>query len=246
MSQAAYSIVIPSRYHSTRLPAKALCDIAGKPLIQHVYERACESDAESVLIATDDERIKDACLAFDAEVLLTAKDHPSGTDRLAEVAAIKGWADDRIIVNLQGDEPLLPPVLLNQVACSLADTETAAMATFCRQFSQVEDFENPNCVKVVFDQHNMALYFSRSSIPHNRDGVSTFSAYHHIGLYAYRAGYLKKFTQSPPGKLEQLEQLEQLRALEMGQQIRVDVTELDTGIGVDTPADLEQARRLLG
>ncbi len=244
MSQPSFNIVIPARYHSTRLPAKALCDIAGKSLIERVYERACESDAERVLVAADDQRIIDCCKEFGADVMLTSTEHPSGTDRLAEVAQLEQWSDDQIVVNLQGDEPLMPAELINQVANNLALDNQAAIATFCKEFESQDDFQNPNCVKVVFNQHQHALYFSRAPIPHDRDQESSQPAYHHLGLYAYRVGYLKKFAQSAPTKLEQLEKLEQLRALELGERIHVDVTDLDVGLGVDTEADLEQVRRL--
>lgn len=244
MSQVSFSIVIPARYESTRLPGKPLCDIAGKTLVQHVYERACESDAEQVLIAADDQRIIECCEGFGARAVLTSTKHPSGTDRLAEVAQIEGWSDDQIVVNLQGDEPLMPALLINQAAINLAQDRDSVISTFCREFANQDDFENPNCVKVVFNEQQQALYFSRAPIPHDRSGLAHTSAYHHVGMYAYRVSYLKKFAASAPTRLEQLETLEQLRALELGEKIRVDVTELDTGIGVDTPADLEQVRQM--
>ena len=244
MSQRSFNIVIPARYDSTRLPAKALCDIAGKTLIQRVYERACESDADQVLVAADDQRIIDCCHDFGAKVLLTSTEHPSGTDRLAEVAQREQWSDDQIVVNLQGDEPLMPAALINQVANNLALDSQAAIATFCKEFETLADFQNPNCVKVVFNQQQHALYFSRAPVPYDRDEESSHPAHHHLGLYAYRAGHLEKFAQSASTRLEQLEKLEQLRALELGEKIHVDVTDLDVGIGVDTEADLEQVRRL--
>ncbi len=241
-----YSIVIPARYHSTRLPGKPLIDICGKPLLQHVYERATESKATEILIATDDDRIMLGCAAFGAECIMTSTEHVSGTDRLAEVAAIKGWPEQRIIVNLQGDEPMIPPMLLDAVAGELHQRQHAAMATLGEKISSKEDYQNPNCVKVVIDQQGYALYFSRSPMPYSFPETQAGAIhYRHIGLYAYRAGYLKQFTEASPTMLEKSERLEQLRALEMGKKIFVMVTDVNTGIGVDTPEDLNKARDLL-
>ena len=242
MSIAPYVICIPARYQSTRLPGKPLCDIAGKPLIQRVYEQACQSHAESVVVATDDQRIADVCESISAEVVMTSADHPSGTDRLAEVAAAKGWDDAQIVVNLQGDEPFMPAQLLDQVAQSLADADECAMATLCKPLANSADINNPNCVKVVLGVSQRALYFSRAAVGFDRDQQTESGAYHHLGLYAYRVAYLKKFAASLPTPLEQKERLEQLRALEMGESIYVDITTQSTGIGIDTAADLEQAR----
>lgn len=241
-----FSIVIPARYQSTRLPGKPLVDICGKPLIQHVYERAQESQAKDITIATDDERIVAACEAFSADCVMTRSTHQSGTDRLAEVAAIKQWPDEHIIVNLQGDEPLIPPQLLEHVAQQLDVFADASMATLGERITCEADYLDPNVVKVVTDSDGYALYFSRAPIPHNRDTNSHKpSQVRHIGLYAYRAGFLKAFAKASPTPLEQSECLEQLRALEMGKKIHVSRTEVSTGIGVDTPEDLEKARFLM-
>lgn len=242
MSSVPYVICIPARYQATRLPGKPLSDIAGKPLIQRVYEQACQSQAVSVLVATDDQRIAAACESFSAEVVMTSPDHPSGTDRLAEVAAKKGWDGNQIVVNLQGDEPFMPPKLLDQVAQSLADANDCAMATLCKPLANSEDINNPNCVKVVLGLSQRALYFSRAAVGFDRDQKNASGAYHHLGLYAYRVTYLKKFAASSPTPLEQKERLEQLRALEMGESIYVGITTESTGIGIDTSADLEKAR----
>jgi len=245
VSHAPYVICIPSRFQSTRLPGKPLCDLAGKPLIQRVYEQANLSNASSVLVATDDKRIADVCAGFAAEVVMTAANHPSGTDRLAEVARAKQWDDEQIVVNLQGDEPFMPAALLDQVADSLSQAQDCAIATLCKPLVDHDDFAKPDCVKVVLDQNHRALYFSRAPIPCDRDGSNDASGYQHLGLYAYRVGYLKKFARSKPTPLEQLERLEQLRALELGESIHVDITTLSTGVGIDTEDDLQQARQLL-
>ena len=245
-----YSIVIPARYHSTRLPGKPLLDICGKPLLRHVYERATESKATEIVIATDDDRIKRACAEFGAECLMTSTEHVSGTDRLAEVAAIRAWPQERIIVNLQGDEPMIPASLLDAVASQLHQHNQASMATLCEKIATENEYHDPNCVKVVIDQQGYALYFSRSPLPYyfpeaEVDSMSPGVSYRHIGLYAYRAGYLKQFAAANPTLLEQSERLEQLRALEMGEKIFVMVTDVNTGIGVDTQEDLNKARELL-
>jgi len=241
-----FKIVIPARYESTRLPGKPLVDIAGKPLIQHVYERACESRADEVIIATDNEKVLKAAETFQAEAIMTGQQHQSGTDRIAEVAAIKKWSDQQIVVNLQGDEPMMPAELLNHVADNLASDDQASMATVCESIDSIDDYHDLHCVKVVFDKNNHALYFSRAPIPFERDETSLRNVYRHIGLYAYRVSFLRKFTQTQPCELEQLEKLEQLRALYSGEKIHVAVTELNPGIGVDTEADLELARKSFG
>lgn len=240
-----YKIVIPARYESTRLPGKPLLEIAGKPLLQHVYEAASKSQADEILIATDHQGVLEAAEAFGAEAVLTATTHQSGTDRIAEVAEQKQWPEDQIVVNLQGDEPLMPAALLDLVAMNLSSDQVAAIATLCETIDRPEDLADPNCVKVVFDRHQHAMYFSRAAIPYARDAGGCEHAYRHIGLYAYRVSYLKAFSGMPPGTLEKLEKLEQLRALETGAVIHVAVTDINPGPGVDTPADLERLKSIL-
>ena len=200
-------LVIPARYSSTRLPGKALLDIGGKPLIQWVYERACESKASSITIATDDERIQQAAETFGAEVCMTSIEHQSGTDRIAEVVSFKEWEDDAIVVNLQGDEPLMPASLLDQVAKTLQSHERAVMSTACHGIDNEKDYSDTNVVKVVVDKEGYALYFSRASIPWHRDAISNGTTpdvpgHRHIGLYAYRAGFVKEYAQWAPCELE--------------------------------------------
>lgn len=243
-------VVIPARYASTRLPGKALVDVCGKPLLQWVYERACESSAQHVVIATDDERIAEAGTSFGAEVCMTASSHQSGTDRIAEVVASLGLADDEIVVNLQGDEPLMPPVLLDQVADTLSTHTEAVMATVAHVISDERDYHDPHVVKLVTDANGYALYFSRASIPWHRDALSSGSTpdapgHRHIGLYAYRAGFVREYARWPASPLEQAESLEQLRVLWHGKRIAVcEASELP-GPGVDTPEDLERVRKIL-
>ena len=246
-------IVIPARYASTRLPGKPLLPLAGKPMVQWVYERARASGAEEVWIATDDARIAQAAAGFGAPVCLTRADHASGSERLAEVVAQRGWPDEAVVVNLQGDEPLMPPALLDQVATALAADAGAAIATVCARIHAAAEVFNPNVVKVVRDDAGRALYFSRAPIPWQRDAWkdgarvlpegATF--YRHIGLYAYRAGFLRRWPGLAPSPLEQAESLEQLRALWHGFAIAViDSAELP-GPGVDTPEDVPGVERLL-
>lgn len=251
----SYTVVIPARYGSTRLPGKPLADIAGKPMIQHVYERACESQADRVLVATDDERIARACRGFGAEVLLTSADHPSGTDRLQEVARRLNLADDARLVNVQGDEPLLPAVLIDQVAEALERFPQAAIATLCEQITRPADLFNANVVKVVRDHEGFAHYFSRAPMPWDRDhwqpGVvpetlsEGYQSWRHIGIYGYRAGLLHQFVAWPPAPLERIESLEQLRALQNGARIHVSEACVAPPAGVDTPEDLERLRALI-
>jgi len=244
-------LVIPARYSSTRLPGKALIDIGGKPLLQRVYEKARESNAESITIATDDDRIFQAAEKFGAEVCMTSSAHQSGTDRIAEVVSVMEWSDDTIVVNLQGDEPLMPASLLDQVAATLQSHDRAVMSTACHKIDNENDYRDPNVVKVVVDREGYALYFSRASIPWHRDAISSgitpdLPAHRHIGLYAYRAGFVKQYAQWSPCNLEKAESLEQLRVLWQGYQIAVcEATELP-GPGVDTEADLEKVRNILG
>lgn len=248
MSQA-FTVVIPARYASTRLPGKPLQDIAGKPMIQHVWEQARRSSATRVVVATDDERIVEACRAFGAEVLLTRADHDSGTDRLAEVASQLGLASDAIVVNVQGDEPLIPPRIIDQVATNLAANPQAGIATLAEPITEVQALFNPNVVKVVSDETGLALTFSRAPLPWARDAFAASREQlpegvpyrRHIGIYAYRAGFLRAFAAMPPGVLERIESLEQLRVLEAGHRIAVALTPEPFPAGVDTAEDLERA-----
>lgn len=245
-----FSVVIPARFGSTRLPGKPLLDIAGKPMIQRVWEQACKSAAAQVIIATDDSRIAEISSDFGAQVCMTAAEHPSGTDRLQQVATHLGLAADHIVVNVQGDEPLMPPAVIDQVAGNLADNNSASVATLCEEISSIAEVHNPNAVKVVFDAKGMALYFSRASIPWARDDFSRDqmampgqgSWYRHIGLYAYRVGFLDRYVSWDPAPLEKLEQLEQLRALYNGERIHVEVASAPVPAGVDTAQDLAEVR----
>jgi len=238
-----FTVVIPSRFASERLPGKPLRDIAGKPMLQHVWDRARESNASEVIVATDDQRIADAATGFGANVCLTDAAHQSGTDRIAEVAATLGWADDRIVVNLQGDEPLMPPALISQCA-SLLDDPAADMATLASAGLSEDEFRNPNVVRVLVDQANFALYFSRSPIPYSRnretDELARATALRHHGIYGYRCAVLRRLVTAPPSVLERCERLEQLRALELGMRIKVGQPAQRPGPGVDTEADLAQ------
>lgn len=248
-----FVVIIPARYGSTRLPAKPLSDIGGKPLIQHVHERAQQAGAADVIIATDDARIGDAARAFGAHVCMTDPAHTSGTDRIAEVARQHGFPDDTVVVNLQGDEPLMPPALLRQVAANLAAHPDAAMATLCEAITDPAQLFEPSIVKVVMDKVGYALYFSRATVPWDRDhfgsGARDFSHrvkhFRHIGMYAYRAGFLRNFAALAPCALEQTESLEQLRALWYGYRIHVAEAVERGEAGVDTPADLERVRAVL-
>ncbi len=250
----AYTVVIPARYASSRLPGKPLQDIAGKPMIQHVWEQACKSSAQQVVVATDDARIVTACEGFGAQVVMTRADHNSGTDRLAEVASQLGLPADAIVVNVQGDEPLIPPKIIDQVARNLATHPQAGIATLAEPISDIEALFNPNVVKVVSDKTGLALTFSRAPIAWARDAFAqsreTLPAdvpwRRHIGIYAYRAGFLQDFVAWGPCWLEDTECLEQLRALWHGVRIHVaDALEAPPA-GVDTPEDLERVRRILG
>ncbi|MNF29150.1 3-deoxy-manno-octulosonate cytidylyltransferase [compost metagenome] len=250
----AFTVVIPARYASSRLPGKPLQDIAGKPMIRHVWEQACKSSARQVLVATDDARIVEACNGFGAEVLLTRVEHNSGTDRLAEVAAALGLAPDAIVVNVQGDEPLIPPAIIDQVAANLAANPQAAIATLAEPIDDVAALFNPNVVKVVSDRHGLALTFSRAALPWARDAFAVSREQlpanvpyrRHIGIYAYRAQFLHDFVAWGPCWLEDAECLEQLRALWHGVRIHVADARQAPPAGVDTAEDLERVRRLLG
>lgn len=248
-----FKVAIPARYASTRLPGKPLRNIAGRPMIQHVYERALESGAEEVVIATDDARIVEAAARFGARALMTSPEHQSGTDRLAEVAQILEWSADAIVVNLQGDEPLMPPALIRQVAADLAQYREAGIATLCSRIESAAELFDPNVVKVVLDARGFALYFSRAPIPWDRDAFARGTSelptgaqyFRHIGLYAYRVRFLQEYQSFPACVLERTEMLEQLRALWQG--VRIHVTEAvePTGIGVDTEADLARVEEAL-
>ena len=249
----SFRVVIPARYASSRLPGKPLLDIAGKPMIQHVYERAITSGADSVVVATDDERIRSAVQQFGGEVCMTSPEHRSGTDRLAEVSLNLGYADDDIVVNLQGDEPLMPASLLKQVAENLAHSTQADMATLSTRIHTAAELFDPHVVKVVSDRAGYALYFSRAVIPWDRDAfaVSTEELperaehYRHLGIYAYRARFLKHYSELDSCHLEAMESLEQLRVLWHGGRIHVAVAVELPGHGVDTADDLQRLRQLL-
>jgi len=253
MSEPLYPfrVVIPARLGSTRLPRKVLRPLAGLPLVQHVHRAACASGASEVVIATDAEAVAAACLAFGADVVMTAKTHASGTDRVNEVARLRGWPEDEIVVNLQGDEPLMPPGMIAEVAQLLASDGEADIATLAHALHAREDWLNPNYVKVVRNARGHALYFSRAPIPWKREGTSREPpmpadlACRHIGLYAYRVGALFRFAALPPSPLEQCEALEQLRALEAGLRIAVGISALPPPRGVDTEDDLEAVSRII-
>lgn len=239
-----FVVAIPSRYASARLPGKPLLDINGKPMIQHVFERAMESGASEVVVATDDDRIAAAAEAFGATVCMTRDDHESGTERIAEVADLLDWDDSQIVVNLQGDEPTMPAALVNQCAGLLEDA-SADIATLASPFQSAEDFENPNCVKVILDRNGHAIYFSRAAIPFARDAASIeearSAALHHHGIYAYRCGVLRRLVAAEPSALETFEKLEQLRALSLGMTIAVGIPSERPGVGVDIADDLKRA-----
>lgn len=233
-------LVIPARYASTRLPGKPLRLLAGKPLIQHVHERALAAGFSSVLVATDDERIQAVCEGFGAQVAMTATTHETGSDRLAEVVQQQGWTDDTVVVNLQGDEPLTPVANLYHLAANMAKFPEASIATLATPITEIDELFDPNVVKVVRDERGMALYFSRAPVPFQRDAGTAVADYalRHIGMYAYRVGFLRVFTRLAMSMPERLEKLEQLRALSNGYRIHVDIAAEIPGLGVDTEADL--------
>jgi 3-deoxy-manno-octulosonate cytidylyltransferase (CMP-KDO synthetase) len=249
----AFAVVIPARHGSTRLPGKPLLDIGGRPMIQHVWNRAMESGADEVVVATDDPRIAEACTGFGASVAMTSSRHQSGTDRIAEVALARDWVEDEIIVNVQGDEPLLPHALVGQVAELLHFNPDAGMATLGTAVQGLDEYLDPNVVKFVARADGTALYFSRAPIPWHRDGAASGltsqvrwqGAMRHLGLYAYRARHLHEIAAASPCTLEEDERLEQLRALWLGIPIQTDVARALPGPGVDTPEDLERVRQLL-
>lgn len=244
-----YRIVIPARYGSTRLPGKPLLEIAGKPMVQWVHERASACSASEVLIATDDERIMQVAAGFGADAVITSRDHPSGTDRIAEVAALRAWGDDEVVVNLQGDEPAMPAALVEQVAGLLLDHPRADIATLATPVRDRDEYFDPNAVKVVTDHEGRALYFSRAPIPWYRDPTGldgpVIGARRHLGLYAYRVSALRRLASLPPSPLERAEQLEQLRALAHGLCIVVGEAERRAGPDVNTAEDLARAAAAL-
>lgn len=243
----SFVAIIPARFASTRLPGKPLIDIHGKPMVVHVMERALESGADRVIVATDNQQVADAVSAAGGEVCMTRADHQSGTERLAEVIDRYQFADETIIVNVQGDEPMIPPVIVRQVAENLAKSE-AGMATLAVPITTAEEAFNPNAVKVVRDAQGYALYFSRAAIPWDRERFAisrdtigeTFLR--HIGIYGYRAGFIRRYVSWEPSPLEHIELLEQLRVLWYGEKIHVDVARAIPSVGVDTQEDLERVR----
>ncbi len=244
-----YRIVIPARFGSTRLPGKPLLEIAGKPMLQWVYERAADCLAEEVVIATDDERIMQLAAGFGASAVLTSRDHASGTDRIAEVAALRGWTDEMVVVNLQGDEPGMPAELIEQVAGLLLEQPHADVATLAVPVRDRDEYFDPNAVKVVTDHDGRALYFSRAPIPWYRDSAGldgpVFGARRHLGLYAYRVSALRRLAAFEPSPLERAEQLEQLRALAYGLCIVVGEASRRPGPDVNTADDLLRAAAVL-
>ena len=236
-----FVVVIPARYASVRLPGKPLRPIAGEPMIQHVHRLAMQSKADEVWIATDDERIEAAARGFGANVCMTSADHHSGTERLAEVCELQSWPDDLVVVNLQGDEPLLPPVLIDECAALLED-DSVGMGTLASPMETDEDLRNPNVAKIVIDQHDNALYFSRAPIPYSRDEhtdkLTMQTALRHHGIYAYRCAVLRQLIAAGPCDMEQCEKLEQLRALWLGITVRVGRASVRPGPGVDTEEDI--------
>ena len=248
----SFTVIIPARYASSRLPRKPLLDIAGKPMIQHVWEKAQQAGANRVIIATDHPEIEAVAHAFGAEVCMTSTAHNSGTERLAEVIEKMAIADNEIIVNVQGDEPLIPPVIVAQVAENL-DKHQVNMATLAVKLNTKEELFNPNAVKTLTDQHGFALYFSRAPIPFARDHfadcddafVASQNYLRHIGIYAYRADFVKQYVAWQPTTLEQLESLEQLRPLWYGEKIHLELAKAVPQVGVDTAEDLERVRAIL-
>jgi 3-deoxy-manno-octulosonate cytidylyltransferase (CMP-KDO synthetase) len=247
-----FRVVIPARYASSRLPGKPLADIGGRPMVLHVLERALQAGAESVVVATDDAQVQQAVEAAGHQAMMTSPAHQSGTERLVEVAETLGWPDDALVVNVQGDEPLIDPALIREAARQLVLHDDAVMATLAHPIHDHADFVNPNVVKVVADQAGYALYFSRAPIPWPRDAFAVqqampheLGALRHIGLYAYRAGFLRTYAGLAPSPLERFEMLEQLRVLWHGYRISLGVTPAAPAPGVDTPEDLERVRALL-
>ena len=245
---AEFVVVIPARHESERLPGKPLRLIAGSPMLQHVWLRATESDAKDVVIATDDDRIRAASEAFGATVCMTSPKHASGTERIAEVADTLGWSDEKVVVNLQGDEPMMPPALISECA-SLLDDTVADIGTLASNLQSPDDFLDPNVVKVVLDENDFALYFSRAAIPYSRskdtDKLAAATALHHHGIYAYRCSVLREIVVAEPSALERCEKLEQLRAMSLGLKIKIGIPAMRPGPGVDTEADLAAVNELM-
>lgn len=236
-------LIIPARYQSSRLPGKPLLLIHGQPMILWTLKRAMSATfADSVCVATDDQRIYDVVTDFGGRAVMTSSEHASGTDRLAQVTQILGFDDDDIVVNMQGDEPLVPAALLEQVKDLLLQNPDCAMATLCEPITDPEEFHRPSVVKVVMNKQHQALYFSRAAIPYKRDAIddAPVNAFRHLGLYAYRVGLLKDFAAWPMGVLEKLESLEQLRVLENGKRIAIDIAKQSLPVGVDTQEDLDR------
>lgn len=261
MSPTHFTVLIPARMASSRLPNKPLADIAGLPMVVRVAQRAAQSSATRVVVAADDARILDACAAHGIEAVSTRADHPSGSDRLAEACALLGLCGDDIVVNVQGDEPLIDPALVNAVAALLPAQPEASMGTAAHAIASLSDYTNPNVVKVVLDARGLAHYFSRAPIPFARDhsgaawwqgaaastapaALAGFAPLRHVGIYSYRAGFLYQFPTLPPAPTELIESLEQLRALWHGHRIAVHLAAQAPGPGVDTPEDLERVRAL--
>ncbi|MEQ1740331.1 MAG: 3-deoxy-manno-octulosonate cytidylyltransferase [Methyloglobulus sp.] len=248
-----FKVVIPARYASTRLPGKPLLNIAGKPMIAHVCARAQQAGAEDVVVATDDERILQAVTDLGMQAVMTRPDHQSGTERIAEVAELCGWAGHEIIVNLQGDEPLIPPEIIKELAAVLDGQQQAGIATLAAKILDFEEIFNPNAVKVVLNKDGYALYFSRAPIPWDRDGFAKqpkhvsekMPYYRHIGMYAYTVDFLKRYCQWESSVLETVESLEQLRILWQGEAIRVKVVDKAPAAGVDTAEDLARVEGLM-
>jgi 3-deoxy-manno-octulosonate cytidylyltransferase (CMP-KDO synthetase) len=248
-----FVVVIPARYASSRFPGKPLADIGGKPMVVRVAERAVKSGASEVVVATDHKAIVAAVERHGFEAMMTRKDHATGTDRIAEVVMRRGYSPRTIVVNVQGDEPMVPPTLVAAVAKNLAAHAQAQIATACHPLGAAADLTNPNVVKVVLDNAGLALYFSRAPIPYARDayagGISKIPkglpVYRHLGIYAYRASFLRDFKRLKPAAIEQFEALEQLRALAHGYRISVAITRTAPHAGIDTPQDLERVQRLL-
>ena len=250
----SFHVVIPARFASSRLPGKPLIDLGGETMIARVAKQALRSSAQSVVVATDDERVAQAVAGTGAEAAMTGTDHPSGSDRVMEVAVQRGWREDEIVVNVQGDEPLIPPAVIDQVAALLhVPYSDCGVATLCEPIVRREDVFDPNIVKVVADRSGRALYFSRAPIPWSRGGFENHSAglddarwKRHIGIYAYRVRALREYVAWPPSPLEEVEALEQLRLLDHGRHIAIADAVAAVPGGVDTPADAERVRAILG